>query len=165
MPWLDASPMTERQRFITDYEGGLFTMTELCERYAVSRKTGYKWLRRYAEHGRQGLGDQSRAPHRCPHKIADDVAQAICEMRRAHPSWGPCKLLRVLAARKPGMELPAISTAGDLLVREGLVKKRIRRRRHLHPGSVPAVTAQPNDIWTADSKVISARAMVVTAIR
>ncbi len=50
------------------------------------------------------------------------------------------------------MPLPAISTAGDLLQREGLVKKRVRRRRHLHPGVVPASALKPNDLWTADFK-------------
>lgn len=76
MPWLEASPMTQRRQFIADYHDGLFTMTELCERYAISRKSGYKWLQRFVEHGQQGLGDRSRAPHHCPHRIADDVARA-----------------------------------------------------------------------------------------
>jgi transposase InsO family protein len=127
-------------------------MTELCARYAISRKTGYKWLHRFVEHGQHGLGDRSRAPHSCPHRIADDVAQAICELRRAHPHWGARKLLRVLARHHPRMPLPAVSTAGDLLVRQGLVKKRVRRTRHLHPGTVAPVTRSPNDIWTADFK-------------
>jgi putative transposase len=47
---------------------------------------------------------------------------------------------------------PAVSTAGDLLVREGLVKRRRRRRPSQHPGTVPATTAHPNDLWTTDFK-------------
>jgi transposase InsO family protein len=50
------------------------------------------------------------------------------------------------------MEWPAISTAGDLLARRGLVKKRRRRRPYQHPGVVPVTTTQPNDLWTADFK-------------
>lgn len=57
-----------------------------------------------------------------------------------------------LQPRHPGVELPAISTAGDLLARRGLVKKRRHRRRDQHPGVVPATTTQPNDLWTADFK-------------
>lgn len=38
-------------------ELALYTMTELCERYGISRKTGYKWLDRFDEGGRQALGD------------------------------------------------------------------------------------------------------------
>jgi len=152
MPWLETSPMTERQRFIDDASDRLFSMTELCARYGISRKTGYKWLDRYAEQGRAGLRDRSHAPQQCPHKIADDVARAICEARRAHPSWGPRKLLDWLGRREPTRPWPAASTAGDLLAREGWVKQRVRRRRHLHPGVVAPVTKHPNDLWTSDFK-------------
>jgi len=153
MPWLETSPVEQRERFIDDQRHGLYTMTELCERYAISRKTGYKWVDRFDEAGRPGLGDRSRAPHHCPHAMSDDVARVICEARRQHPSWGPEKLLDWLAPRHPEVgEWPAVSTAGDLLARRGLVKKRRRRRTYRHPGVVPATTTQPNDLWTADFK-------------
>lgn len=153
MPWLETSPVEQRERFIDDQHHGLYTVTELCERYAISRKTGYKWLNRFDEAGRPGLRDGSRAPHHCPHAMSDDVARVICEARRQHPSWGPEKLLDWLAPRHPDVvEWPAVSTAGDLLARRGLVKKRRRRRTYQHPGVVPATTTQPNDLWTADFK-------------
>lgn len=152
MPWLETRPVEERERFIDDYRLGLYDMTELCERYAVSRKTGYKWLARYDAGGRPALRDRSRAPHTCPHKIADPVAALIIDARRRHPDWGPVKLLQWLAPRHPALEWPAISTAGDLLARRGLVKKRRRRHSHPHPGVVPPVTHQPNDLWAADFK-------------
>ena len=47
MPWRETAPMKERMRFVTDWERDLYSMVELCERYGVSRKTGYKWLARY----------------------------------------------------------------------------------------------------------------------
>jgi putative transposase len=152
MPWLETSPVEQRERFIRDHRGALYTMGELCARYAVSRKTGYKWLARFDEGGRRGLQDRSRAPHQCPHRMAADVAALICAARRTHPSWGPAKLLAWLRPRHPTLGLPAISTAGDLLARRGLVKKRRRRRHYQHPGVVPAMTTAPNDLWTADFK-------------
>jgi putative transposase len=152
MPWLEATPMEQRERFIRDQQNGLYTMTELCDRHNISRKTGYKWLDRFDAGGRAALSDRSRAPHRCPHRISSDVAELICTARRQHPSWGPAKLLQWLAPRHAGVELPAISTAGDLLARLGLVKKRRRRRPCQHPGVVPATTVHPNDLWTADFK-------------
>ncbi len=152
MPWRETAPMKERMRFVTDWERDLFSMVELCERYGVSRKTGYKWLARYEREGPDGLGERSRAPHHCPHRIAADVAAAICAGRRQHPSWGPDKILHWLKRRHPELELPATSTAGDLLARRGLVKKRRRRRHYTHPGVVPPTTAEPNDLWTADFK-------------
>jgi putative transposase len=50
------------------------------------------------------------------------------------------------------MDVPATSTAGDLLAGRGLVKKRRRRRHYTHPGVVPATTVRPNDLSTADFK-------------
>jgi len=144
--------MEQRERFIHDHRGALYTMVELCARYGISRKTGYKWLERFAEAGRPGLQERSRAPHTCPHRIGEVVAALLCAARRQHPSWGPAKLLDWLRPRYPHVELPATSTAGDLLARRGLVKPRRRRRHYTHPGVVPATTTQPNDLWTADFK-------------
>ena len=128
MPWLETAPMEQRERFVRDDRFALYTMTELCDRYDISRKTGYKWLERFDAGGRAGLSDRSRAPHQCPHRITDHVAALICLARRQHPSWGPEKLLQWLEPRHPDVEMPAVSTAGDLLARKGLVKKRRRRR-------------------------------------
>ena len=152
MPWLEATPMEQRERFIRDQQSGLYTMSELCERHTISRKTGYKWLERFDAGGRGALGDRSRAPHRCPHRIPADVAELICAARRQHPSWGPEKLLQWLTPRHPTVALPAPSTAGDLLARQGLVKPRRRRRPSAHPGVVLLTTTHPNDLWTADFK-------------
>ena len=93
--------MEERERFIRDWQLDLYTMTELSARYDVSRKTGYKWLDRFDEGGRQALGDRSRAPHQCPHRISERTAHLICDARRQHPTWGPDKLLDWLEPRHP----------------------------------------------------------------
>jgi transposase InsO family protein len=149
---METSPVDQRERFIRDHRLELYAMAELCARYGISRKTGYKWLARFDEGGRLGLRDRSRAPHHCPHRIARDVAAVICAARRQHPSWGPARLLAWLRPRHVSIAWPAVSTAGDLLARRGLVKKRRRRRQWQHPGVVPALTSQPNDLWTTDFK-------------
>jgi len=74
MPWLETSSVEQRERFIADERRGLYTRTELCARYGVSRKTGYKWLDRYHEEGRRGLRERSHVPHHCPHRITPDIA-------------------------------------------------------------------------------------------
>jgi putative transposase len=152
MPWQERDTVDLRERFILAYQTGLFSMTELCARYGISRKAGYKWLARYHEHGRQGLADRSRAPHSCPHRIDAAVAQLLCTARTAHPHWGPTKLLDYLRPRHSDIDWPAASTVGDLLVRRRLVTKRRRRRPHQHPGVIPVHTEQPNDLWTTDFK-------------
>lgn len=62
MPSLETAFMDQRTTFITDHRQGLYPVTELCARYGISRKSGYKWLTRFEEHGRRDLADRSRAP-------------------------------------------------------------------------------------------------------
>lgn len=153
MPWTETTPVDERLQFVLDAQSDRFSMAELCARYGVSRRVGYKWVHRYAEEGRLGLTDRSRAPHHSPQAIAPDVAELLCALRTAHPHWGARKLLRILRDRHPRVaHWPAASTAADLLARRGLVHKRRSRRPTLHPGVVDPITAAPNDLWTADFK-------------
>jgi putative transposase len=153
MPWKESETMDQRLQFVTDALSDRFTMTELCARYGVSRRIGYKWVARFTEDGKRGLADRSRRPHVCPTQIRSGLAELLCEFRRTHPDWGARKLLRVLRDRHPEIEdWPAASTAADLLARRGLVRKRRRRRAHQHPGVIPILTTAPNDLWTADFK-------------
>ena len=153
MPWQDMSPMNQRMQFITDHQRGLYDMTELCARNNVSRKTGYKWLARYAAEGAPGLIARSHAPHVCPHRIAEALAALLVTTREAHPHWGPAKLVDYLRPRHREVRTwPAISTVADLLKRHDLIKPRRRRRPIVHPGTVPIRTSAPNDLWTADFK-------------
>ncbi|MBM3276346.1 MAG: transposase, partial [Candidatus Sericytochromatia bacterium] len=152
MPWRETAPVEQRDRFIDDDLLGFYTMTELCARYAVSRKTGSKWVDRYDAGGRAALVDRSRAPHTCPHKISGQVAALLVRARRQHPDWGAEKLLQWLEPRHPRLTWPAVSPAGDLLARHGLVKRRRRRRPLHHPGVGPPTTHAPHDLWAADFK-------------
>ena len=145
--------MDQRLQFITDHQRDLYAMATLCARYGISRKTGYKWLTRYATEGVPGLAERTHAPHVCPHRIGEELATLLLDARRAHPSWGPAKLVQYLAPRHPRVEhWPAISTVADLLKRHALVRPRRRRRAIVHPGTVPITTSAPNDLWTADFK-------------
>ena len=68
MPWSETSAMDEKARFIRDWIAGHWSVTELCSRYGVSRKTGYKWAERFASQGPDGLLDQGHAPRHSPHR-------------------------------------------------------------------------------------------------
>lgn len=152
MPWRKTEPVMERARFIALHEEGLYSMSELCARFGISRKTGYKWRDRYQAEGLAGLEDQCRAPHSCPHHTAAKTEAALVRVREAHPTWGPKKLLPYLARTQPELPLPATSTAGEVLKRHGLVQERKRRRKAVHPGTCPLTAAAPNDVWQADFK-------------
>lgn len=127
-------------------------MTELCERFGIRRTPGYKGVRRYTEQGLAGLQEKSPAPHHCPHRMTEEVAAVLLEAKRAHPPWGPRKLLPSLARRQPDLALPAPSTAGELFQRAGLSQARKRRRGHRPPGAIPLQAEAPNAVWTADFK-------------
>lgn len=152
MPWSETSPMEERIRFIALAQEGLFSHTELCQRFGISRQTGYKWLGRGEQDGLEGLQEHSRAPRSCPHRTPEAVQQLLLQARAEHPRWGPRKLRDYLRPRHPEVLLPAASTIGELFQRHGLVTHRSRRRKHLHPGSQPLVTTAPNQVWCADFK-------------
>jgi transposase-like protein len=69
--------MDQRIQFIADYLREALSMTELCDLYGVSRKTGYKWIDRYLRHGPVGLEDCSRKPRVSPNQTPEDLVAAI----------------------------------------------------------------------------------------
>jgi transposase InsO family protein len=144
--------MDERVQFISDYQRQLFTMTELCDRYGISRKTGYAVVGRYEAEGARGLSLRSSRPGRSPQATAAPIVDAIVTMRKRYPTWGGKKIVAVLHARHPRWALPAISTANDILKRHELVAPRRRRRPIGHPGYRPVVAIAANDVWTTDFK-------------
>ncbi|MEO0558934.1 MAG: IS481 family transposase [Bacteroidota bacterium] len=153
MPWTVTDPMLERARLVALHAEGAYSVTELAARAGVSRKTAYKWIARYREGGAEALADRSHARHDQAHRTPPEVEVLIVEARHKHPTWGPRKLLPYLARRHPEIaQWPAASTAGAILQRHGLTRKRRPRRIPKHPGTAPLTTSAPNEVWTADFK-------------
>ena len=98
MPWKRTDPMEGRMRLVMEVESEVFQMSELCERYGVSRKTGYKWLERYRKEGVAGLQDRSRAPLHCPHRTPEAIGEVLIKARHSHPYWGGGKVSGLAAA-------------------------------------------------------------------
>jgi len=148
---METHVLDERLRFIEAFKSGHWSMTELCERFGVTRPTGYKWLGRHQVGGRAGLADRSHAPETCPHRTRDDVEALIVEVRQEY-GWGAKKLLQVLRRRYPRRTWPARSTVNEILERHHLLRKNRRRRRWSHPWAAAVHTNQPNQVWPADFK-------------
>ena len=152
MPWKDVAPMDERVGFIAAALAGHATKAELCRDFRISRKTGYKWLERYKTFGLRGLEELSRAPKRRPWAIPKDLQQLLLQVRVRHPNWGPRKILVWMRRHHKGLALPAPSSVGALLRREGLIEPRSRRH------GMPSHEARPGDYeaanrtWCADFK-------------
>jgi transposase InsO family protein len=144
--------MDQRTQFIADYLRELWSVTELCDSYGISRKTAYKWIDRYLRQGPAGLEERPRRPNTSPNRTLDEIQCALLEARRRHPSWGGKKLLTLVHKRHPNWELPHRSTVCAILSRNGMVPKKPRRRRIGHPGKPGSVILAPNDVWSADFK-------------
>ncbi len=136
LPWNDTSPESEQIRFIKRWHEGRVTFAQVCSQFGISRKTGYKRLRRFESNGWDGVGDYSSAPHRRPNKTPQAISERLISERHRYPTWGPKKLVARLRAEEPEVAWPAPSTVGGILDREGLVRRR-RRRRHTAPWSTP----------------------------
>ena len=152
MPWRESVVMDERMAFIVDWQRAEYGMSELCRRYGVSRKTGYKLRDRFLAEGMAGLADRSRAPHHHPNAVPPVVEEAVLAVRRAHPSWGPKKIRAWLGARDADTVWPVESTIARILDRHGLVTR--RRRRHRVAPSPVALSrcVAANDVWGVDFK-------------
>jgi len=145
--------MEEIIRFVMLAQSAHFTVTELCEQFGISRKTGYKHLERYAAGGLKGLQVRSHRPHQFPQRTDTAVEALILAERRLHRTWGPKKLHKVLEVKHGIESPPARSTIGEILRRHG-VSMRHRRK----PGAYVAlnegltVPTRPNHVWTVDFK-------------
>ncbi len=148
---MHTNPKKQRQQFYRDYVSGQWSMSELCRRYQISRPTGYKWVERIEQEGLKAVEDRSRAPSRHPNRTPEKVEQEILALRRKY-GWGATKLRQILARRHPNWTIPARSTVNHLLDQEGLLRKKRRRRRWQHPGTVRLDTTAPNQGWPADFK-------------
>ena len=145
--------MEEIIRFVMLAQSARFTVSELCEQFGISRKTGYKYLERYAADGLKGLAVRSHRPHQFPQRTDTAVEALILAERRLHRTWGPKKLHKVLEVKHGIESPPARSTIGEILRRHGLSVSRRRK-----PGMYVAlndgltVPTRPNHVWTVDFK-------------
>ena len=104
------------------------SVTEVAQRFGVTRQSVHRWLRHYAVKGLAGLVDQSSAPGSCPHQMDPATEAVIVELRRAHPGWGPRTIGYQLGLR--GIDpLPGRSSIYRCLVRHGLIEVEARRKK------------------------------------
>lgn len=144
--------MELREAFVLSALAGRRNMSDLCRRYGISRKTGYKWLGRYREEGRQGLEDRSRCPLRRPSSVSASQCEAICKERGDRSGPGAGKIRARLMRAHPGESWPSRSTVHEVLRRSGLVKAGRRRRESVGSPRSIVEAAAPNAVWSTDFK-------------
>ncbi len=147
MPWKEQTVESARAEFVQMVLMRSITMSDACRRAGISRKTGYKWLKRYAEHSQVGLQDQSRRPNHSPYRTDPEMEALVVAMRLKQPAWGGRTIARRLADL--GHDgIPHPNTITDIL----------RRHQALEPITAPSQPpkrferAAPNDLWQMDFK-------------
>lgn len=124
---VELSVMEQRYHAVMEVISGA-PVTEVAGRYGVTRQAVHVWLGKYQKEGLAGLADHSHRPHFQPRQLAADVEAMICQLRGAHPRWGPRRLQYELGKGQVA-PVPSRSTIYRVLVRRGLVPARKRKRR------------------------------------
>ncbi|MEU1747362.1 IS481 family transposase [Micromonospora arida] len=122
------SVMEQRYRAVQDVLAGS-TVTDVAERFGVSRQAVHRWLAWYEQEGLEGLADRSSRPHSSPGQIPPEVEALICELRRNHPRWGARRLVFELGRLDCPGPIPSRITVHRVLIRHGLINPIPRRRR------------------------------------
>jgi transposase InsO family protein len=148
MPWGVVSLMSLRQEFVRLSENKAVSFTELCQRYGISRKTGYKWLGRYRKQGSAGLADHSRRPKKSPGELPKAKEQALVSLRSSYPSWGARKIRRLLK-NQGEKTVPASSTITAVFHRHGLIDASSKAAK---PNWQRFEREVPNSLWQMDFK-------------
>src|SRR4051812_38583239 len=148
MPWISRTTMLQRHEFVLLARKKSLSFRELCGRFGIAPKTGYKWLERFAAGGEAGLGDRSRRPQQSPRQCPAPMAEVVLALRRAEPTWGGRKLRRRLQdLYYPGV--PAASTCTEILRRAGLLGQPCGRDEGPFKRFARAL---PNELWQMDHK-------------
>jgi len=138
--------MSLRQEFLVLAQNEGVNFSELCRRFGISRKTGYKWRQRYREKGVTGLADRSRRPKHSPRRSCSAIEEKVLAVRDQY-GWGARKIKSCL--ERDGEGPLAKSTVHAILSRH-------ERVTHLPEKTVGAYRRfekeRPNQLWQMDFK-------------
>lgn len=145
MPWKETGVVERRFDFVLRARSGSETVSALCREHGISRKTGHKWLKRYAESGTvNALFDRSRRPRDSPSKTPVEIEERVVELRKTY-GWSGRKLSRLL--KNEGVAISR-STVDRIIKRSGLVRKEDQRK----PATKRFERKRPNELWQMDIK-------------
>src|SRR5664280_1383575 len=92
MLW-ESSKMEQRCDAVLGVIRDGFSVTEVAQKFGVSRQAVHTWLKRYEEGGLEALGERSHRPSVSPNQMPAVIEARVLELRRHHPSWGQANLL------------------------------------------------------------------------
>lgn len=148
MVWKECDRVSQRKEFVllASVEGA--NISDLCQRFGISRKTGYKWLQRFKKEGDTGLADRSRCPHSFRSPTPKEMETEVLSLRNKHPAWGGRKIHhRLLALGHQGV--PAPSTITAILQRHNRIDPQESKKRQQFQRFE---RSEPNELWQMDFK-------------
>jgi transposase InsO family protein len=148
MSWKESDRVSQRLEFVRLAVVRGANVSALCERFGVSRKTGYKWIDRWKSDGLEGLKDKCRRPLVSPGRTGDDVEQIIIKLRTKHPQWGG-RTLRKRLQVLGHTDVPSASSITRILHRHGLISRDATEK---HQAWDRFERTEPNDLWQIDYK-------------
>lgn len=148
MPWKVEDIMSLRREFVMLATQSDANIRELCRRFRISAKTGYKWIRRFTEEGDPGLVDRSRRPEKSPLRTPPEQEAAVVAMRDRHRAWGGRKI-RARMINQGHQAVPAASTITGILRRHGRLDEDESVK---HKAWMRFEHEAPNDLWQMDFK-------------
>lgn len=146
MPWKDQTKMQQRLEFVKFATRKDSNISELCKRYNITRKTGYKWIERFQQTGT--CEEVSRKPKHSPKVTSGKIIDEIINLKQKYETWGGRKIYARL--HMLGFEgIPSASAISKVLKREGFItthphKTVTKWKRFEHES--------PNDLWQMDFK-------------
>jgi len=148
MPWKKVTTMSLRLEFVRLALHEDANVSDLCQRFGISRKTGYKWLNRYQQHGKESLMDQSRRPQISPNRTPAEIEELVLQARDRYPVWGGRKI-RSLLLRDGHVDIPCPSTITAILHRNGRMDAAESVK---HKAFQRFEKKHPNELWQMDFK-------------
>ena len=145
MPWENKSVEEQRKAFVEEAKD-CKNFSRLCREYDITRKTGYKWLKRAQLN--EGMADRSHARKLIGNKTDNETEQLIVSMRQENPNWGGKKIRQVLETQGYD-DLPCVKTCNNILKRNGCISLEASLA---HTPYKRFEKPNCNDMWQTDFK-------------
>lgn len=154
MPFIEQNIMSQRTEFCILSNRPGANISELCRRFKITRRTGYKWIERFINEGLSGLADKSRRPYSFPNQTIKGIDEYVVTLRKEDPEWGSKKLHKIISNHKEkGLyaypTIPCKKTITKILRRNGLISS---NRSKQAEGFERFEYAYPNELWQMDYK-------------
>ena len=144
MPW-ERKTVEEQRKEFAEAAKETKNFSALCREFGITRKTGYKWVERYAESA--DLSDKSRKPFKVANRTPIETEEQIVALRGENPGWGAKKLKEVL--ERQGYAVPCLKTVNNILKRYGCISAEESMK---HQAFTRFEKEHCNEMWQTDFK-------------